>query len=167
MDGEDDGPSAEPSSSASPSPSPSPSLPPVPAVGEFAFDRSPSPLGTATPGSDAGGGAAGGNGEITLGWGGSEFGGSSKGNGTPRTPPVGVGGDAGGATTRLDDAADALRAWAATGDRIDRDADADADAAGGGGGGGSRVGRGRSRGGGDGDGRGGRREGSGRGRRGR
>ena len=127
-------PSPSPSPSASASASPSPSLPPMLAAGEFAFDRSPSPLGTATPGSDAdagGGGATGGNGEITLGWGGSEFGGSSKGNGTPRTPPVGgVGSDAGGATTRLDDAADALRAWAATGDRTDRDADADADAAG-------------------------------------
>ena len=81
----------------------------------FAFDKSPSNVGSATPASETSAPA--------LGWGGSEFGGSSHaasphpgatGNATPRSP-------AREELADLDCAADALRAWAASERRDERD----------------------------------------------
>ena len=81
----------------------------------FAFDKSPSNVGSATPASETSAPA--------LGWGGSEFGGSSHaasplpgatGDATPRSPGREEPAD-------LDSAADALRAWAATERRDERE----------------------------------------------
>lgn len=84
---------------------------------EFAFDKSP--LGSLTPASDAGGPA--------LGWGGSEFGGSShsplEGVSTPLSPT-------GANVADLDSAATALRAWAAMDEAGDGRAERDESAAG-------------------------------------